>query len=175
MTIYRGEQTYIRPITYDDTGYIVKWRNQEEIKSRFFFREPFTREMHENWMRTKVYTGEVVQFIVCMNDSDIPVGSTYFRDIDEKMGVAEYGVFIGEADARGHGIGKEILFLTLQYGWEQLGLNRVRARAISTNEASIQSFLHSGFTRDELVRSVLCSDGSYVDMIFMSICKNAIS
>ena len=169
MTIYRGEQTYIRPITYDDTDLIVNWRNQEEIKSRFFFREPFTREMHENWMRTKVDTGKVVQFIVCMNDGDVPVGSTYYRDIDMEAGMAEDGVFIGESDARGHGIGKEILALTLKYGWEQLGLSRVRARAISTNEASIQSFLHSGFNKDELVKSVLCSDGTYVDMVFMSI------
>jgi len=164
-----GNRTYIREMTSDDTDLIVNWRNQENVSKYFFFREKFTREMHENWIKSKIETGKVVQFVVCLIENDMPIGSTYLRDIDKEDGTAEYGVFIGEESARGRGIGKEILGLTLEYAWKELGLNRIRARAISTNEASIQSFLHSGFKKDELIKSVVCSDGSTVDMVMMSI------
>lgn len=169
--IYKGKSAYIRLITYDDTDLIVNWRNQENISRYFFYREHFTKEIHENWMRTKIDTGDVVQFIVCMNEDDRPVGSTYLRDIDREENTAEYGVFIGDESIRGQGIGKEILLLTLKYAWDNLGLKRVIARAISTNEASIQSFLHSGFKKDNTIKSVVCSDGSIVDMVMMSISR----
>lgn len=166
-----GENVYLRKINNEDTDMIVRWRNDESIRNRFFYRETFTREIHENWIKTKIETGKVVQFIVCLKDGDIPIGSTYLRDIDKNEDTAEYGVFIGVESARGRGIGKEILGLTLDYAWNVLELSKVRARAISTNEASIQSFLHSGFKKDELVKSVLCSDGSMVDMVMMSISR----
>ena len=166
-----GEKVYIRVITDEDTGLIVKWRNQENIRKYFFFREKFTEDIHRNWMETKVNTGKVVQFIVCLIDGNIPIGSTYLRDINKDSKTAEYGVFIGEESARGKGIGKEILKLTLEYAWEKLGLEKIYARAISTNEASVNSFLKSGFKQEEVVRNVSCSDGKKVDMVFLSICK----
>jgi len=164
-----GEKTYIRFITYDDTDLIVKWRNQDNVSRYFFYREEFTSKIHEAWMKNKVEAGDVVQFIVCLKDTDRPVGGTYLRDIDKENGSAEYGVFIGDESVRGQGIGKEILRLTLDYAFNELGLKRIMARAIATNEASKQSFLHSGFTIDELVKGVECSDGSVEDMVLMSI------
>lgn len=164
-----GDKTYIRPITYDDTALIVRWRNQDNVKSYFFYRDEFTEEIHLNWMKNKVEKGEVVQFIVCLKDNDMPIGSTYLRDINEDDKSAEYGVFIGEEGYRGQGIGKEILALTMKYSWDELGLKKLYARAIATNQASVQSFLHSGFEIVETVGNVACSDGTNEDMVFMSI------
>jgi len=157
MTIYRGEHTYIRPITYDDTDLIVKWRNQDNISRYFFYREHFTKEIHENWMRTKVETGQVVQFVVCLNDGDAPIGSTYLRDVDIESGTAEYGVFIGDESIRGRGIGKEILSLTLKYAWDELGLKRIMARAISTNDASINSKYKNPTKPEYFARHAVCA------------------
>ncbi len=164
----QGKKAYLRPITEDDTQLIVNWRNQENVKKYFFFREEFTGEMHRNWIKTKLETGEAAQFIVCLKDGDIPVGSTYLRDINYEEKTAEYGVFLGEESIRGKGIGKEVLNLTLKFAWEELLLEKVYARAISTNAPSINSFLNSGFRVEEEVKNVPCSDGSYADMVFMS-------
>ena len=49
-----GERVLLRPITAEDTPLIVKWRNTESVRRNFIFREPFTAEMHENWLRTRV-------------------------------------------------------------------------------------------------------------------------
>ena len=55
-----GEKVMLRPITMEDTPLIVRWRNTESVRKNFIFRERFTEEMHNNWMRTKVASGEVV-------------------------------------------------------------------------------------------------------------------
>lgn len=157
----------LRPITYDDTALIVKWRNQDDVRSRFFYREEFTEATHLEWMKTKVESGEVVQFIIVRSDG-VAIGSTYLRDIDRVAGTAEYGVFIGDPSMRGHGVGKKALALTLDYARDTLGLKRIISRAMEDNIASVNSFLHSGFKIDEHVSNVPCSNGELKDMVLMS-------
>ena len=156
----------LRKITYADTDMIVRWRNSEAVRCNFFYREEFSAETHLRWMETKVKSGEVVQYIIEVDGR--PVGSTYFRDIDRGRASAEYGVFIGE-DVRGRGIGTEALRLTLDKAVSELGLRHIIARAIEGNDASINCFLHAGFTIDSTIPDVECSDGTRVNMVMMSV------
>ena len=165
--VCEANRIYIRKITEEDTDLIVDWRNSKEVRDHFFFREKFTRQMHEKWMADKVASGMVDQFIVCMKEDDRPVGSSYLRDIDRQQGTAEYGIFIGEADARGIGLGYEILCATMEYAYEVLGLKKVIARAISTNAASIRIFEKYGFTITQRIENVTCTDGEIEEMVMM--------
>ena len=44
-----GKKVSLREMTLDDTGLIVKWRNNPRVRDNFIFRETFTNEMHEAW------------------------------------------------------------------------------------------------------------------------------
>ena len=110
----QGGEIYLRPITDEDTDLIVKWRNNPRVQSNVVFRERVTPELHRNWLRTRVEgRRDVVQWIIVERSGDRkkerPIGSVYFRDIDRDDMSAEYGVFIGEDDAVGHGYGKGLL------------------------------------------------------------------
>ena len=59
--VRRGELVSLRPITDNDTDLIVEWRNNERIRNNFVYRVHFTREIHEEWLKNKVYTGNVIQ------------------------------------------------------------------------------------------------------------------
>ena len=98
----------IFPITISDTALIVKWRNNDSVRQNFIFQEPFTCEMHEAWMKNRVQTGEVVQYIIEDKITNEAVGSVYLRDTNAKNKSAEYGIFIGEDDAIGKGITKTL-------------------------------------------------------------------
>lgn len=162
-----GERVFLRSITHDDTDLMVKWRNQENVNRYFFYRGVFDRESHERWLKEKVETGQVIQLIVCMKDDGRPVGCTYLRDIDYDNKKAEYGVFLGEEDVRGMGIGKEILNLTVDYAFEVLGLHRVYARVREDNNPSLYSFLHCGFEREALLRETVFCDGKYLNVVIL--------
>ena len=84
----------LRPMTYEDTDRIVAWRNSDAVRKNFIYQEPFTREGHENWIRTRVETGQVVQMIICDIAGGRPLGSVYIRDIDWQHKKAEYGIFL---------------------------------------------------------------------------------
>ena len=113
----------IRPITYNDTDDIIRWRNSEYVNARFIDRRMFTKESHEAWLENFVKTGKVAQFIILLDGKG--VGSVYLRDIDYDKKDAEFGIFIGEESARGKGVGTKSAGLILEYAFDELNLNKV--------------------------------------------------
>ena len=51
--------------------------------------------------------------IIIDRTTNLPVGSTYLRDIDKKNNKAEFGIFIGEKEYWGKGFGNEATKLIL--------------------------------------------------------------
>ena len=160
---------YLRFMTYDDTDLIVNWRNIDDVRKNFIYQALFTRESHENWIRTKVETGDVVQMIICETGSDRPVGSVYVRDVDRTHHNAEYGIFIGEADARGKGYGTAAAKLMIRYCFEEMNLHRLFLRVYAENQQAIKSYEKAGFEREALLRDDVCINGNYRDIVLMGI------
>lgn len=159
---------YLRLMTREDTDAIVAWRNSDAVRKRFIYQERFTREGHENWIRTMVETGRVVQMIICSLDSDTPVGSVYIRDIDRQHNKAEYGIFIGEPQARGRGVGTAAAKLMLRYCFEEEKLHRVFLRAFADNLQAVRSYEKAGFKKEGLLRDDVCIEGQYYDIVWMA-------
>ena len=160
----------LRPITEYDTPLIVHWRNTENVKKNFLYRQPFTAEIHEKWFKEKVQTGKVIQYII--EYENMPIGSVYLRDIDEENSSAEFGIFIGEEVARGKGIGTEAARLILDFGHNQLGLHRIFLRLIAENIGAYKSYRKAGFITEGIFRDMRKIDGKYTDIMFMSSIRN---
>ncbi|MCR5657641.1 MAG: GNAT family N-acetyltransferase [Butyrivibrio sp.] len=167
MSLCRGTKVSLRNIEYSDTDKIVQWRNNPRVRNNFIYREVFTNEGHEAWMKNKVETGEVVQLIICENENEEPVGSVYLRDIDYDKKEAEYGIFIGEDSAIGKGFGNEAAKLMCAYARDELGIKRLILRVFKDNAAAMKSYEYAGFRFLSDLPDVECSDGEVKDMILM--------
>lgn len=163
-----GARIYLRLMTYEDTELIVRWRNSDEVRRQFIYQGLFTKESHENWIRTKVETGQVVQMIICDLETDAPFGSVYIRDIDRHHNKAEYGIFIGEEAARDRGIGTAAARLMLRYCFEREKLHRVYLRALSDNRRAIRSYEKAGFVQEGCLKEDVCIEGRYRDVVWMA-------
>jgi len=160
----------LRFITIEDTPNILKWKNNINVKKNFCIQEDLTEEVHKNWFYNKVLKGEVVQFIIRDEESKIDVGSTYLRDIDLNNKKAEFGIFIGEDNCRGKGIGTKSVELTVKYAFNELKIHKVYLRVFSNNIAAIKSYEKAGFKYEGTARDdILLPEGIYQDIIFMSI------
>lgn len=160
----------LREINIEDTKNILKWRNSPNVKKNFCIQQDMTEEMHINWFNNKILKGEVVQFIIIDVDTNKPVGSTYLRDIDKNNKKAEFGIFIGEDDARGKGIGTASTKLMLDYGFKELGLHKIFLRVFSDNNSAIKAYEKAGFTYEGTAKEdILLPNGKYQDIVFMSV------
>lgn len=164
-----GKKIILKPITREHTSLIVKWRNNEKVQKNFIFQETFTEEMHNNWLENKVKTGEVVQYIICTVEDEMPIGSVYLRDIDRDNQKAEFGIFIGEDVQRGKGYGTEAAKLMCQYGFERLELHKIMLRVFAFNERAINAYEHAGFEKEAFLKDEVKIDGEFKDIIFMAV------
>lgn len=160
---------YLRKMTYEDTDNIVAWRNSDSVRGNFIYQKLFTRESHENWIKTMIDTGKVVQMMICECETGRPVGSVYIRDIDPVHQKAEYGIFIGAVDARGKGYGTAAAKLMIRYSFEELKLHRLFLRVYAENLQAIRSYEKAGFVKEAFLHDDVFVNGKFRDIVLMGI------
>ena len=167
-----GEKIYLREISSLDTDNIIKWRNSSHVKQNFIYQKDLTREEHELWLKTKVESGKVKQFVIVEKESNGPIGSVYLRDIDYNNGKAEFGIFIGEKTGLNKGYGTIAAKIIVKYGFNQLKLNKIFLRAFESNVHAIKSYEKVNFIKEGLFKQDVCVENKFYNVIFMSILKN---
>ena len=168
----KGKKITLRPIASADTESIVKWRNSEGVNRFFLDRRPITPESHERWLETQVFTGAVKQFIIVNNETGNDVGSCFLKDIDEVSKKAELGIFIGEDEARGKGLGSDAVLTLTGYGFDALELNKVYLRVLASNARAVAVYKNVGYKTDGVLRKDYFSGVRFEDVYIMSILKN---
>lgn len=163
---------YLRLMTRDDTENIIKWRNNDAVRSQFIYQKLFTKESHEKWIETMIDTGKVVQMVIMLVEGDRPIGSVYVRDIDMEHKKGEYGVFIGEEDCLGKGYGTEAAELMTEYAFEYIGLHKLMLRVYADNERAIRSYEKAGFEKEAYLKDDVYVQGQYRDIVLMARINN---
>lgn len=165
-----NKKIILRPITTDDTENIIRWRNNPVVRSNFIDQRLFTKEKHLQWLKTQVNTGKVSQFIIVDAVSQQDIGSVYLRDINRTSGEAEFGIFIGEDNARGKGFGQMAAKQILDYGFLALNLQCIFLRVFADNLLAINSYKKAGFKENNRQETVNIN-GKPQKIIFMEINK----
>lgn len=165
--VMSGGKLYLKKLSLADSALIVKWRNQDWVRKNYLYREDFTLEGQQAYYHSKIETGETVQFIVYETDTDRPVGCTVLNEFDDGDLSAEYGMFLGEADAAGRGYSPEMVKMTLAYAFGELGRKRVYCRIFTDNLPSIRGCERGGFKITATIKDCECTDGSRKDMYLL--------
>ncbi len=104
-----GEQRiFLRPITEADTDMIVRWRNNPRVRRNFVFRETFSRELHERWLREHINgAGDVLQWIICERAEGVSPAVVKAGRTEGTQGAADGspGSAAGERSAAGKTVG----------------------------------------------------------------------
>ena len=152
-----SKNIYVRPITLEDTPAVVMWRNNPRVINNFLYRGPFTEEIHNNWMNTKVKSGEVIQFIIEFQEGEaaVPIGSVYFRDVDINARTAEYGIFVGEDKYIGRDVGSIVTSWAVNYAREVIGIKILNLRVLMDNLAAVRSYEKAGFIPTEVQKNYI--------------------
>ena len=169
--IISGENITLRGIEESDTDNVLRWRNSSEVVKYFNYQRPITKTDHVNWMETKVRTGEVCQFIISDALLEKDVGSVYLKDIDNVNHKAEYGVFIGESEAMGRGLGTAVAKLIVRFAFDELKLHRLYLQVHADNARAVRCYEKAGFVKEGVLKDAVFVNGDYCDLVIMGIVK----
>ena len=165
-----GEKTYLRPLEKDDIdkGWI-DWINDHASAANLISPWPQTKEELERyWERSQ--PPDVVMFAICDKSNDTYIGNARLSSIDWVHRSALYGRLIG----RGYqnlGLGTEALKLLFEYGFYELGLNRIWSTAWVENEISLASNDKFGMCREGIMRQAVYKKGKFCDTVILAMLR----
>lgn len=167
-----GDRVLLRIMDAGDTDDVVRMRSAPDVLSQLFSDEPPTREGHLRWLEQVQARGDRHDFMIIDRASCRSVGIIGLSHIDRKHRHAEYGVLIGEVEARGKGLASEASRLLLDYAFRTLGLNRVYLHLFADNEAALRLYRKVGFEQEGVLRQHVLKNGRFRDVIVMAILRD---
>ena len=98
-----------------------------------------------------------------------PVGMTALDDINPEHGTAEFSIVLGEPSVWGRGLGTEAARLTLEYGFDVLGLHNIWLQVSANNPGAVRAYEKAGFKLIGMRRRSVKAGRELVDDIYMDV------
>lgn len=145
----------------------VSWLNSTELKSTFGLNYTVDESSHRAWIETNPNT----HIWAIVNTNGQHVGNVLLT-ITERHHSGYFQIYIGESDARGHGLGEKALKITLRLAFNQLGLHRVWLHTFERNVIAEKLYEKHGFTLEGTERDAIFCNGSYISQRRWSLLKH---
>ena len=142
----RGESVSLGPFPEDQIEAFHRWHNDYDTLRTFeYLPKPLTLASARQQYEELVAQSDCDLFAVYENAGWRLIGLSGLMHIDPTNGTAEFGIMIGEPDARGKGYGTEATALTLDHAFLALGLGNVMLSVYEYNLAGIKAYEKVGF------------------------------
>ena len=162
-----GELVALGPLRRDHLPLYTRWINDLDTTRSLGASAPMTVEQETAWYDGEVKNEKNVHFTIYELPALRPIGTASIGGIDHQHGTAEFGISIGEPEARGRGYGTETTRLVLRYAFDYLGLHNVELGVYEFNEAGIRAYEKAGFREVGRRREAYLHGGRRWDMIWM--------
>ena len=164
-----GEKVALGPLRKDLVATYTRWMNNfHTLRTMGVPPRPLTLGQEEQWYEGTIARSETsIEFTIYERGAARPIGNCGLHDIDYRNRTAEFGIIIGEPDARGKGYGTEATRLILGYAFTGLGLQNVMLRVFAYNPAGIRAYTNAGFKEFGRRRESQFMGGRYWDVIHM--------
>ena len=166
-----GKNIYIRLTEKEDLNLKVKWINDEEIRKTLMFDWPLSYAGTKKWFEQQLLDNSRKNFVIVYKESQKIIGITGLRNINIRHSRAQFYITIGEKNFWGKHIPDEVMPLVLEYGFFELGLNKIYLYTIPNNERARKVYIRNGFIHEGILRIHFFCNGNYQDSWVMSILK----
>ncbi|MFQ9695967.1 MAG: GNAT family N-acetyltransferase [Zhenhengia sp.] len=166
-----GQNISLRLVEREDLGLRVEWINDKETNDMFGFDWPASLGKTQNWYNQSLNDGSKVHLVVVDNETNRVIGMAGLIDVNYRHRHAEVYITIGDKDFRGKGLAKEVLDLINNYGFVDLGLERLYAYNFTYNIPSQKSFESVGYIKEGVMRKHKYKNGELRDINIYGLLK----
>jgi RimJ/RimL family protein N-acetyltransferase len=171
--VIRGDRIYLRAIERDDLQRCHEWMNDEDLTGTLAMRYPMSLAREADWVEraTRGQDPSELTFAICLGDGDRHIGNCGLVQIDRDNRTAAFGIFIGEKDCRGRGLGEEAVRLLCRWAFDELDLHKIRLDVYATNPGAEKTYERVGFRREGILRGETYRRGRRIDVIRMGLLR----
>jgi len=166
-----GNKIYFRSIEREDLVKRVEWINDPVVQATLHYDYPISLARTQKWFDNIVLDRSRVDFSIFILEPDEYIGFCGFLNIDRLVRKAELYMTIGNRTHWGKGFGSEAYKLLTNYGFLELGLNRIYGYQDIDNHAAFHIKEKLGWKREGILRQDLFAHGRICDRNVMSILR----
>jgi RimJ/RimL family protein N-acetyltransferase len=172
--LFQMNGRYLCPLEREHLPMLKKWRNQQ---MRFLRQHtPLTSFHQEQWYPKAMNDDSQVLFSILLSKSDksselIGYCGIVYIDLINRRG--EISFLVSPERASDRDLYRvdflSVLFMLCEFGFEQMGLNRLYAETFSFRKEHMEILEEFGFVREGKMRKHVFADGKYHDSLFHSL------
>lgn len=162
-----GDRIALGPLRRDLLPLYHRWINDFATSRNLGRIVPQTFEQEMAGVENMGTNPRDIAFTIYERPAMHPIGTAGLGSIDHRTGRADFGIMIGEPDARGKGYGTETTRLILDYAFTALGLRNVALTVAEWNVAGQRAYLKAGFREFGRRRQCWPMGGRWYDEIHM--------
>ena len=116
--------------------------------------------------------GDFCDWAVTLSDSGKMIGTCGFTSFDYENDRAEVGYVLNPA-YWGQGIATEAVMAVMEFGFKELGANRIEAHFIEGNNASLRVMEKCGMRFEGMLRQYMLVKGEYKNIGFAAVTRDS--
>lgn len=160
-TFLHGSRIELRVVEEEDLPYLQALINDPAVWSTLFQNRPLSMDDEREWLDQVRADDGRLHLLICEDEE--PRGIVGLSEIDANWGTAEVGYYIDPAHT-GNGFATEAVGVLLEYAFDQLRLEKLRADVIASNVASARVLEKNGFVEEGCLRDHAYIDGARQDV-----------
>ncbi|MDQ0463926.1 UDP-4-amino-4,6-dideoxy-N-acetyl-beta-L-altrosamine N-acetyltransferase [Caulobacter ginsengisoli] len=157
----------LRDLVAEDEARLFEWRAEPEV-DRWMSDAAFPdRAAHRRWFDALGDDADVRGWMIQRDGR--PSGLLTLSGLTSHHRRAEWNWFVGDAEARGRGVGRAAQVLGLERAFGTLGLHKVWAEVMADNDAALKMLGATGFRREGYLRGHVMKAGAAKDVVLLGI------
>jgi UDP-4-amino-4,6-dideoxy-N-acetyl-beta-L-altrosamine N-acetyltransferase len=157
----------LRDLREDDRDRLFEWRREPEVDRWMSDLPVQSADEHGRWFEDFLADRDRRGWIITYNGR--PAGFLTLIGLLGRHRRADWGWYIGEADARGRGAGRAAQALGLDVAFDALGLHKVCAEVLADNDTALKAQAAAGFRREGYRRGHVLKGGVWRDVVLLAI------
>ncbi len=157
----------LRDIQSDDASHLFRWRREPEVDRWMYELPPEDFVAHCRWFDHFRSDPDQTGWMITLNGQ--PCGFLYLSGLTGSQRRAQYGWYIGEADARGRGAGRAAQALGLDCAFSGFRLQKVWSEVRADNETALKAQAAAGFRREGYLRRHAFKHDRFYDVALLAI------
>lgn len=166
------KRTVLRPLERKDLIMRARWLSNPAVRETLVLMFPVSIAETELWFERILVSNTRKDFIIELKEAEKPIGFAGYINIDWINRKAEPFIAIGEENVWGKGYGTEVVRALLDFGFNEMGLNRMYGFMLDFNQRALKMDLKAGFKKEGLLKEDVLIHGEFHDRIMLGITKN---
>lgn len=170
----RGEKVYLTAIEEEDLEQLRKWRNLPQFRKHFREYREISSTMQKKWFEHIVNNdNSTIMFSIKDNQTGELLGCCGLCYINWVHRFSDLSLYIGKNESYidNEGIAEESCRLLFNYGFGELGLNKIWTEIYEFDQKKYDLYLKMGFKQDGFLREQYFYDGKWWNSYILSLLK----